>query len=55
MAASLASVIFMYLLMIRSLSTSEDSLNADVTLVTFRRDAATATHEGDEEPVEEKP
>jgi hypothetical protein len=42
-------------LMIRSLSTSEDSLNADVTLVTFRRDAPTATHEGDEEPVEEKP
>lgn len=45
-------------LVVRSLSAAEDRLNADVTLVTFRREggvAAGAVAEGDEEPMEDKP
>ncbi len=40
-------------LVVRSLSGSEDRLNADITLVAFRREGATAP--GDESAVEEKP
>jgi hypothetical protein len=42
-------------LVVRSLSAAEDRLNADVTLVTFRRDSGAPAAESDEEPTEDKP
>jgi hypothetical protein len=42
-------------LSIRSPTAAEDQLNAEITLVTFRRDAIGATASGDDEGEEEKP
>ena len=42
-------------LSIRAVSNVEDRLNAEITLVTFRRDTGAAAPTGDEEAEEDKP